>query len=408
MSSPFKSYLPPHVRRDARPNVTVNPTADRDLLEGLKFHVTRIIPKPPLLDEGELKIKDLECIGSYNWLNTTQPTIIVPGSPPEWTNKPTPFKVEADTGPNYLDQNTYRSPSSSLLPLIRVVDIESPNFDWSSVDLITDRNGLRKLLRWLRSQDADCREFRIDTQFCGEKTILFTRWEKRSVELLDGRFNRFGKPYQTYGFSFETASTQPVVGCEGSTGHHRIICYDFAGLKLVVRFEVDSCIRQPRSKLSSNSEIDDLVEALGATTLSQETHGITVRRAGARVPQSNLIELATISQWQVDKYDWRLETYPQMFLSQTPHHFLAVHEKGRFNKVEKRRLGTKDFVDAERDARGELWGLRKALVAIRDILSAHGKDGRISLVCRGGELEVYEMESTKSCLPKSLLGRFDS
>ena len=29
--------------------------------------------------EKGIEIKDLECIGSYNWVEATQPTIIVPG-----------------------------------------------------------------------------------------------------------------------------------------------------------------------------------------------------------------------------------------------------------------------------------------------------------------------------------------
>lgn len=109
------------------------------------------------------------------------------------------------------------------MPLVRVVEIEAPDFDWSAVDLVTDRNGLRKLLRWIR--DPQAREFRIDTQLAGEKTVLFSRWEKRSAESLDDRVKPNGRTYQTYGFSFEKASTKPAAGCAGSTGYHRIVEY---------------------------------------------------------------------------------------------------------------------------------------------------------------------------------------
>lgn len=141
------------------------------------------------------------------------------GSPPEWQNRPPPYAVPADTGICFSDQNGFRMPSSTLLPLITAVDKkaadpESADFDWASVDFVTDRNGLRKLLRWIDGK-AD-KDFRIDTQLAGDSTVLFNRWDKRTREEFNGR---------TYGFNFEKASTRPAKGCENSTGHHRIITY---------------------------------------------------------------------------------------------------------------------------------------------------------------------------------------
>lgn len=110
-------------------------------------------------------------------------------------------------------------PKATLLPLIMAVNKQSevtnkPPFDWSSVDIVTDRNGLRKLTRWVGGEEV--RDFRIDLQLAGEKTVLMNRWEKRNRELFSGR---------TYGFSFEKASTIPAPGCKDSTGHHRIVSY---------------------------------------------------------------------------------------------------------------------------------------------------------------------------------------
>ena len=112
-------------------------------------------------------------------------------------------------------------PQSTLLPLITAVNKRAEGkdekFDWASVDFVTDRNGLRKLMRWAGAGNgSDVRDFRIDLQLAGEKTVLFNRWEKRTRELANGR---------TFGFSFEKASTQVANGCKDSTGHHRIISY---------------------------------------------------------------------------------------------------------------------------------------------------------------------------------------
>jgi hypothetical protein len=116
---------------------------------------------------------------------------------------------------------------NSLLPLMTAVDIYaeeegSPPFEWNSVDIVTDRNGLSKLLRWIGG-NQDAREFRIDLQLAGKKTVLFNRWEKRTREK--------GISY-TYGNNFEKASTQAAEGCPGSTGHYRIVCY--ASLFMVI------------------------------------------------------------------------------------------------------------------------------------------------------------------------------
>lgn len=110
-------------------------------------------------------------------------------------------------------------PSSVLLPLMVAVERKADSdgtgdFDWGSVDFVTDRNNLRKLLRWIEADDP--KDFRIDLELAGKQTVLLNRWEKRTREDYSG---------YSYGFSFEKASTKPVAGCERSSGHHRIVTY---------------------------------------------------------------------------------------------------------------------------------------------------------------------------------------
>ena len=50
--------------------------------------------------------------------------------------------------------------------------------DWPAVDVITNRNGLRKLLRWLNpSRGQKMRDFRIDVELVGSKSIILSRWD---------------------------------------------------------------------------------------------------------------------------------------------------------------------------------------------------------------------------------------
>lgn len=157
---------------------------------------------------------------------------------------------------------------SALLPLFRTVDmlvsegtIENA-VDWPAVDFVTDRNNLRKLLRWVResclSPTATATEseigtstpssptspltteseagtpggpaaasavewdprkdFRIDLQLGGENTILMHRWATRAREWISA-------PKGGCRSNFERESTAKAPGCEDGEGHYRIVQY---------------------------------------------------------------------------------------------------------------------------------------------------------------------------------------
>ena len=111
-------------------------------------------------------------------------------------------------------------PNAPLVPLIAAVNKRSEtspdfDFDWPKVDFVTDRNALRKLLRWGRNEEG-MKDFRIDLELAGEKTVLVNRWEAKTRDVYNGR---------TYGYNFEKVSTESAPGCHNGTGHHRIISY---------------------------------------------------------------------------------------------------------------------------------------------------------------------------------------
>ena len=114
----------------------------------------------------------------------------------------------------YVDQNSYRVPACSYYPLFAAVDTVGTAISWPSVDVVTDRNALRKLMRWIDGNVT--REFRIDIELAGDNTLFLFRWEKRHREVPNGK---------SYGFGFEEETTNEVPGCQGSTGHHRVIKY---------------------------------------------------------------------------------------------------------------------------------------------------------------------------------------
>jgi hypothetical protein len=146
------------------------------------------------------------------------------GSPPIWKNDQIPFTLRPDEEvfagrPVFVDRGIGSDQSISLLALFTSVDIlsQSGSFDWPSVDLVTDRNCLRNLIRWIE-QGKTLDDFRIDMHLAGPGTLIFTRWKAATeVMPMPGSF----------GFSYEQSQTHPASGCETSSeaGHDRILCY---------------------------------------------------------------------------------------------------------------------------------------------------------------------------------------
>ncbi|EIW52480.1 uncharacterized protein TRAVEDRAFT_61376 [Trametes versicolor FP-101664 SS1] len=434
-SSGYRRGQPNRFNTRERDTSTLPP--DRDLKEGLVSTPLQTLSKPQAVRIPQsgtaIQPERLKYIGSYNWVEEATPTIIVPGSPPVWRNRALPYHVPFDTGVRMVDQNGFRMGSAScLLPLLRAVDIVAEenadtSLDWASVDFVTDRNGLRKLMRWLGHSgtewDAPLKEFRIDLQLGGAKTVLMHRFEKRTREIAM-------PPKGGCGINFERESTSPAPGCERSTGHHRIVQYELDGLKMVVRFEVDACTAQPtsspigaparttRPRTSNDAlpSIDSLADALGGLNFSSRptpAHNasgvptITVIRAGSQVPQSAVVELVTRSQNYVDQFDWA-EQYPQLLLSYTPHLFLGVHNRGTFDRVKKHALGSAELRPVETGPKIQraFRQLVAILRTIQDLVKAQGQRGRLTLLCQDGLLKVYKRTSNAGCLPEDELVRF--
>ena len=211
---------------------------EADIKKGLDTSkVIETIPQPPRPSALEdLPIENVQYVASYNWVDTEQPTIVVPGtsfpfhperhrshtragSPAIWTGRSVPFTLQPDSGSHFVDQNGARMSEYPMLPLFAAADAIHENkepVDWPAVDVVTDRNGLRKLLRWLNpSPGREVRDFRIDVELVGAKTVVLNRWEGRTREPPTGK---------TYGFAFEAATGRAAPGCP-SSGHHRAISY---------------------------------------------------------------------------------------------------------------------------------------------------------------------------------------
>ena len=171
---------------------------------------------------------------------------------------------------------------------------------------------------------------------------------------------------------------------------------------MVVRFEVDACL--PLSGRSKNTTQRKKPAQLTTNKPTLRFPQVAVIRAGSPVPQSHLIELKTYSR---SGKSWS-RSYPQLFLSQTPHIYYGAHKGGKFSEIKKFTLGEPHLEAIDQNAQVGFKKLKMVLTAIQELVRKYGADGRISLVCGGKELGVYQREKTSSCLPKSALALFRS
>ena len=195
---------------------------------------------------------------------------------------------------------------------------------------------------------------------------------------------------------------------------------------MVVRFEVDACLPSdhPGPKVTRGPRADDdddpdeaLLGALSGLSIGTGSKSTTsspspltsddlkIFRAGTQVPQSDLLEMTTRSEISAANFDWG-DAYPQLYLSQTPHHYLAVHRSGTFFSIAKRKIGKNDLVEIESKAQTGFRKLRKLLGEIQTMVKEADERRRISLVCQDGVLKVHERKSKVSYLPEDSLALF--
>ncbi|KAK1907872.1 hypothetical protein P3342_006202 [Pyrenophora teres f. teres] len=103
-----------------------------------------------------------------------------------------------------------------LSNLCSVHSAQNPGFEMGSVDVITDRNNIRKLLRFLDGTSSE--SFQIQVEIVDGKMALFTRMEDETTTVIQG--------FRGYGRNFEKACTKSTTG---TSGYHRIISFAMRG-----------------------------------------------------------------------------------------------------------------------------------------------------------------------------------
>ena len=222
-------------------------------------------------------------------------------------------------------------------PAVRAVLAQNPHFDTGAVDVFGCTSTLGNLLRFLKNDD---KTFRFVVETVG-RTVFFVGRENAPDELIAGPRGygptghgmlipcSFVRPKLTLaGHTFPERYTRWPSDVEDSTSHQRIISYQFAGLKCLVRFEADGYLE----KVLGEGHEDDTISLRGdgdKARAAPAVDNVHVRSGGRLIPQHAIFELKTRGA-QKKNEDQMADHLPRMWLAQIPFFILAFHKYGLF------------------------------------------------------------------------------
>ncbi|KAK7923430.1 hypothetical protein PG985_007501 [Apiospora marii] len=343
-------------------------------------------------------IGDVQHLSSYSWIECPEPTIAIPGIPPKWQPPKTRRRLPKDSGFRYIAQNADRHPESPMEPIFRSLYGVDPSFDVGSVDLVTDRNTMRKLLSFVDpgSTRYGLDAFTIHAELAGEKTVILSRVEAQTHEFIGpGQF-------VGHGHEFEKAYT----ACEipNSTGHYRIIRYNFGGLSYVVRCEADAYVDSGDPVLGDN-EGDPLADLTGNLEgLSLESGSkLSVRKQGRTTPLESILEIKTRVAHKPTSIS---DVAAQLWISQTPKLVRAYHRQGLFGEAYVEDVADK-VAAWERIQQPHLKRLAALMTKLTDLVKGFG--GSCTIRCcpeNAEELVIQKVQDGKPMLPSDLYAKW--
>lgn len=352
-------------------------------------------------------ITNVRHLSSYNWIESPIATIAVPGSPPLWSAPKTSKQLPKDTGLYYINQNQARHPDSPLEPLFCALYLENPSFDISSIDVVTDRNNIRKLLAFInpRLDPGDLEPFTIGVEVIGT-TALFRR---------DGTApTRFIQPDEFRGFGHEFEKEFTIEQVNDSTGHHRIITYQLGGLSLIVRYEADGYVaadtddtNKPNAASSQDSPLLDIMRGLSLSSATDVSNvepipsKLVTRDEGRVVRPGSIIEIKTRAISRPLPIE---DVAAQLWVSQTSKLVRAYHYRGKFQVPHVEDVG----------AQVKRWevlnqnDLKRLVILLKTISNLAAKSGgKVTVKYEGGSKLLFYQADKGDMLPRSLYSKWE-
>lgn len=291
----------------------------------------------------------------------------------------------------YVDQNAARNSRFPLEPLFRALHVDNADFQIRDIDLVTDRNNIRKLLRFVQGSSND--SFQIRVEIAGNRTALFTRVEAKPRDLIQG--------FRGYGRNFEKAYTQTE---GGSSAHYRIVSYNFGGMKCMVRHETDGYV----DSKSPTELADSLSGALKGLSISKsdkfgnDPAATMVETGGRAVDASTTLEIKTRAASRILDM---AEVSSQLWISQTPKLVVGYHRNGVFDNVQLRDM-TDEIRHWEVANQKDLSKLASLLAKIIEVVKRSGDRYAVVNYSGGTRLGILHGDG-KRALPDDLYVKWE-
>jgi len=292
-----------------------------------------------------------------------------------------------------VDQNSARVPRYPFEPLFSATATMNPSFRFDTVDVVTNRNSLRKLLDFCTGRIGQ--DFRVNLLLV-KNTLFIERCEKSLRELAIGSQN------SGWGHSFEESFTEYPPGLRNSAGHHRALVYHLGNLRCAVRFEVDACYRSPSS---GNINVDSLITRMDRLTIgsipTRKTTNITLDTAPMLQSAAAEMKAATKAK-SIGVY------MPQLWFGRTPWLITGQHSKGTFNELKIVKTDDK-FESWETKKQLELRKMVSVLSQFRNAVKLNEGKKCVALCERSSNplvIKIFSAKADSEALPKELVNKF--
>ncbi|GAW25046.1 putative geranylgeranyl pyrophosphate synthetase [Rosellinia necatrix] len=278
------------------------------------------IPLGPLVTEfilediassvGEARITNCKYAASYSMSDEKPLNVIIPGQPAAWRPIPLPCSLPGDRGDYMRDQNGARFPNHPIQPAVQALFVLNEAFDPSQIDIMGCASTLGDVLRFASAIESS---FRFDVEVIGDTLFLIRNCKDEVIPDVKG-----------YGHSFLDAFTSKGLGSGKIKSHQRVVSYDFAGLKCLVRFECDSYVTNHQGR-------DTHVTQPKFNPSPLPSDAIIIQKSGVIVPQYSVAEIKTKSEaiGEIQKSDH----LPRLWVRQIPYFITAYHTRGTFQDV---------------------------------------------------------------------------
>ncbi|KAJ3945513.1 hypothetical protein N0V92_013473 [Colletotrichum tropicale] len=276
-----------------------------------------------------------ETLCSYNWVDTKDPTIIVPG---KWIRvNPTdiyppdpvlPVRIKRDTGYTFCDLNRAKAPRQPFKGLFTALAVMSPNTKLDDVDVILTRGAFQTLHKFVKS---GCSTAFILQMNVINKTLILTYREEKNKRASS-------RKSPSWGHAFEEGFTAYDDDLKESLAHHRAIKYQFGSLKVAVLHEVDASYSAPFGSPGpaeyAERKAKYLEKRSGATNLGhlvRSNQDVAVRLFGTGTAAENVAEMKA-TQKPLALTGVPNEAKTQCWFGRTGTLIFGIHENGIFKK----------------------------------------------------------------------------